>query len=104
MRVADDKPVVQDICEALAAIVRLMVPEKHSVQVLSSVDAGIVRFRVCVEKADLGLVIGKQGQSVKALRTLLNSVSHNRVVLFSLQIVMHEDGCDLESKRALEES
>jgi predicted RNA-binding protein YlqC (UPF0109 family) len=48
-------------------------PEKVKVDVARGTEVSVVELRVA--KEDLGKVIGKQGRTAQAMRTILNAVS-----------------------------
>ena len=55
----------------LARLIRLLVDEPEDVVVGESRGGGETLFRVSVGPDDLGKVIGRQGRTARALRTLL---------------------------------
>mgnify|MGYP001251280145 CR=1 FL=1 len=76
--------------ELLLAVARGLVEDKEAVQV--TVDPmredGTVVYHLKVAEADMGRVIGKQGRTARAIRTLLGAVSaknKKRVVLEILE-------------------
>ena len=74
--------------EAVELIVRALVDDREAVQVREvERDRSTVVIEVEVAQADVGKVIGRQGRTVKALRSLLHAagVKHNR--RFILEIV-----------------
>jgi len=60
-------------------------PEEVDIQE-SSVDQSVV-FELRVGKEDLGKVIGKQGRTAKAIRTILNTASIKQGKRVTLEIV-----------------
>ena len=74
--------------ETVEMIVKALVSDASAVEV-SEVerDRSTVRIEVRVAQADMGKVIGRQGRTVRALRTLLHAagVQHQRP--FMLDIV-----------------
>jgi predicted RNA-binding protein YlqC (UPF0109 family) len=71
------KELVQRIAEALVDS-----PEEVSVNALEGSQATVLELKVA--KSDLGKIIGKQGRTAKAIRTILGAASaklHKRTVL-----------------------
>lgn len=56
-------------------IVKSLVDNKDEAEVSVTRGEHTTMFNVCVHKADLGKVIGREGKIAKALRTILLSVS-----------------------------
>ncbi len=67
--------------DAVEMIIKALVDEKAAVEV-REVERGpaTVRVEVRVAPGDMGKVIGRQGRTVRALRSLLHaaSIKHNR--------------------------
>lgn len=57
--------------ELIAAIARALVDQPEAVKVTRKFEDDIVTFELAVAPEDLGKVIGKQGRTARALRTLL---------------------------------
>ena len=71
------KELVHRIAEALVDS-----PEEVSVNALEGSQANVLELKVA--KSDLGKIIGKQGRTAKAIRTILGAASaklHKRTVL-----------------------
>ncbi|HIJ65530.1 MAG TPA: KH domain-containing protein [Candidatus Hydrogenedentes bacterium] len=60
-------------------------PEDVQVRVIENQDTQVLELRV--HQDDMGRVIGKDGKTAKAIRTLLNSAAAKANVRASLQIV-----------------
>jgi uncharacterized protein len=74
--------------EAVEIIVKALVSEAEAVEVREvERDRSTVIIEVVVAQPDIGKVIGRQGRTVRALRSLLHAagVKHNR--RFILEIV-----------------
>ena len=74
--------------EAVEIIVKALVDDRDSVEVRAvERDRSTVIIEVGAAQGDVGKIIGRQGRTVKALRTLLHAagVKHNR--RFILEIV-----------------
>lgn len=62
-----------EVREALGRVVELMVDEPEAVSVDREVDDQGVLLKLSVAEEDLGKVIGRQGRTARALRTLLGA-------------------------------
>ena len=74
--------------EAVEIIVKALVSEAEAVEVREvERDRSTVIIEVVVAQPDIGKVIGRQGRTVRALRSLLHAagVKHNR--RYNLEIV-----------------
>ncbi len=56
-------------------VVKALVDDSAAVQVISQAKENQDVYKVKVAKEDMGKLIGKQGRTIKALRTILKSVS-----------------------------
>ncbi len=77
MEVATMKELIKYISQALVDN-----PDKVEVTEIAGEQASVIELRVA--KEDLGKVIGKQGRTAKAIRTILSATSaktHKRAVL-----------------------
>jgi uncharacterized protein len=77
MEVVSMKELIEFIAQALVDN-----PDKIDVAEIQGEQTSVIELRVA--KEDLGKVIGKQGKTAKAMRTILNAASakvHKRVVL-----------------------
>ncbi|HYA96972.1 MAG TPA: KH domain-containing protein [Methylomirabilota bacterium] len=73
--------------ELVEVIAKALVDHPEAVQVKSVEGAQAVVFELRVDPQDLGKVIGRQGRTAKAMRTVLGSArSHSRKRL-TLEIV-----------------
>ncbi len=61
--------------ELIAVIARSLVDQPDAVKVTSKVDEEIVTIELNVAPEDLGKVIGKQGRTARALRSLLSATA-----------------------------
>lgn len=73
--------------EAVERIVKSLVGEPDAVEVAENVDGKTVRIEVRVADTDMGRVIGREGRTVKAIRSILfvAGQKHNR--RFQLDLV-----------------
>lgn len=61
--------------ELIAVIARSLVDQPDAVKVTSKVDEETVTIELGVAPEDLGKVIGKQGRTARALRSLLSAAA-----------------------------
>ena len=73
--------------DQLEEIVRLMVDEPERVELEELSDREGITFQLTVAEDDLGKVIGRQGRSARALRTLLAAREVHGEGSYSLDIV-----------------
>ena len=71
----------------LIQIVKALVDNPEQVQVNEIVSVQTVVLELRVTKSDLGKVIGKQGRTAHAIRTLLNAASGKSRKRYVLEIV-----------------
>jgi uncharacterized protein len=60
--------------ELVAYLAKVLVDDPASVEVTESKEGNFSRYELSVAPADIGKVIGKEGRTVKALRTLVAAV------------------------------
>lgn len=73
--------------ELVAYIATALVDEPEAVQITESEEDGTVVFELRVAKEDLGKVIGKQGRTAKAIRSLLSATAGKENKRARLEIV-----------------
>ncbi|HEY0080579.1 MAG TPA: KH domain-containing protein [Pyrinomonadaceae bacterium] len=74
--------------DAVEMIVKALVDEPESVEVRQlERDRATVIIEVRVAQNDMGKIIGRQGRTVRALRSLLHAASAKRERRFMLEIV-----------------
>ena len=71
----------------LIKIVQSLVDDPEQVQVDEVVSSQTIILELRVAKADMGKVIGKQGKTANAIRTLLNAVAGKVKKRYMLEIV-----------------
>jgi len=71
----------------LIKIAQSLVDDPEQVQVDEVVSSQIIILELRVAKADMGKVIGKQGKTANAIRTLLNAVAGKVRKRYMLEIV-----------------
>ena len=81
---AASKRIVQIMRDTIEMIVKALVDETDAVDVREIERDGTTRIEVRVAQGDMGKVIGKQGRTVRALRSLVYAAGlkkHRRFVL-----------------------
>jgi predicted RNA-binding protein YlqC (UPF0109 family) len=73
--------------EAVEKIVTALADEKDSVEVSESSQGTTTTIEVRVAESDMGRLIGRQGRTVKAIRSLLFYAGQKHKKRFNLQIV-----------------
>lgn len=73
--------------ETVELIVKALVDDKTAVDVREIERSGLSLIEVRVAPGDMGKIIGKQGRTVKALRSLVGAVGAKRKQRLSLEIV-----------------
>ena len=73
--------------EAVEKIVKSLVGEPDAVEVNEIVDGKTVRIEVRVAVSDMGRVIGREGRTVKAIRSILFVAGQKHGKRFFLDLV-----------------
>ena len=73
--------------EAVERIVAALVGEADQVEVTENADGKNVRFEVRVAELDMGRVIGREGRTVKAIRSILFIAGQKQNKRFQLDLV-----------------
>ncbi|MCR4279814.1 MAG: KH domain-containing protein [Candidatus Komeilibacteria bacterium] len=76
--------------ELLEAVVKALVDNKDAVHVDRTVDEMGVLLTLKVDPSDMGQIIGRQGQTARAIRTLLRVVGAKNNARVNLKIVEPE--------------
>jgi predicted RNA-binding protein YlqC (UPF0109 family) len=76
-----------DIKAWVEAVARDLVDRSEAVAVSSFEEDGVLVFELTVDPSELGRVIGKQGRTVQALRTLLEAAGARHDRYYELEIV-----------------
>lgn len=73
-----------DVCTLLERIAKSLVdaPEEVFVELF---DDGVIELEVA--ESDVGKIIGRQGRTARALRSLLGAVGHRAQKRYSLEII-----------------
>lgn len=78
---------MSSVGDELTSVVRGLVEHSEAVELEEVNRAGEVFFELRVAAQDLGKVIGRQGRTVRALRTLLEARGEAENVRYSLEIL-----------------
>jgi hypothetical protein len=73
--------------EAVELILKALVSDPSAVDVREVESKGVLRIEVRVSEKDMGKVIGRQGRTVKAIRSLLHAASVKHGRRFVLEII-----------------
>ena len=73
--------------ELVEAIAKALVDKPEQVQVRAIEGEQVTMFELRVHKSDLGQVIGRQGRTAKAIRTILTAVGMKLRKRFTLEIL-----------------
>ena len=86
--------------EFVEYVVKAVVENPDAVQVKRSIDERGVLLELTVNPADMGKVIGKEGRTAKAIRTLLRVLGAQNDARVNLKIIEPEGGLGRASERA----
>jgi predicted RNA-binding protein YlqC (UPF0109 family) len=73
--------------EAVERIVKALVGEPDAVEVSEHTDGKNVRIELRVAESDMGRIIGREGRTVKAIRSLLYVMGQKHGKRFMLDLV-----------------
>lgn len=73
--------------DLLRFIVKNLVTKPESVSIDEQTDGGNVNLNLTVDPSDMGLIIGKNGQTIRAIRKLLTVRAIAENVRINLQLV-----------------
>ena len=73
--------------EAVEKIIRSLVGEPDQVEVSETVDGKNVRIGVRVAESDMGRIIGREGRTVKAIRSILFVAGQKHNKRFQLDLI-----------------
>ncbi len=76
-----------DIKAWVESVARDLVDHPDAVSVTSFEDEGVLVFELTVDRSELGRVIGRQGRTAQALRTLLEAAGARHGKYYELEIV-----------------
>jgi len=72
--------------EFIEYIAKNLVDKSDGVRVEESVVEGVIKYRLFVDEAETGKVIGKKGKTAKAMRTLITAVGEKNGKRVTLEI------------------
>lgn len=72
--------------EALENLVKHLVGNPDAVSVVEKQNGSTTILEIHVEQADIGRLIGREGRTVKTLRSLLFAISHKQGRRYQLEI------------------
>lgn len=78
---------MSDVADQLVDVVKTLVDDPDSVELDTEDLGGTVLLNVTVAEDELGRVIGRQGRTVRALRTLLEVRGTESGVYYDLEVV-----------------
>ena len=73
--------------EAVEKIIKSLVGEPEAVEVSETAEGKNVKISVHVAEGDMGRIIGREGRTVKAIRSLLFFAGQKQGKRFSLDLV-----------------
>lgn len=73
--------------EAVENLIKMLVAEPEAVEVSESDDRGSTKINVRVAAGDVGKLIGRDGRTIRALRSLLHAASQKQGRRYVLEIV-----------------
>lgn len=73
--------------QAVERIIKALVGNPEAVQVLETGDGKTIRLEVTVGEGDIGRVIGREGRTVKAIRSLLFHAGQKQGKRFQVDIL-----------------
>ncbi len=76
-----------DVSEMLLAIVRSLVDKPEQVEIVPVLSEASTTFRIWVDPTDVGKVIGMNGRTARALRTIVSANASKMRRSFSLDIL-----------------
>jgi len=88
--------------ELLEYIVKNLVNNPDSVLIEQDIDGGNVNLRLTVDPSDMGLIIGKGGQTIHAIRKILTVRAIAENVRINLQLT-EPSGSSTEVKKEQED-
>ena len=73
--------------EAVERVVKALVGEPDAVEVSEQADGKNVRIELRVAESDMGRIIGREGRTVKAIRSLLYAAGQKQGKRFMLELI-----------------
>ncbi len=84
---------IESIGKYLLAVTSPLIqhPEKAELRVASAPSGDMVRFRLVLEQADVARVIGRNGMTASAIRSLAKSAGEKRGIKVVVHILSREE-------------
>ena len=73
--------------EAIEKLIKALVGEPDAVEVSEHADGKNVRIELRVAESDMGRIIGREGRTVKAIRSLLYAAGQKQGKRFMLDLI-----------------
>ena len=73
--------------EAIEKLIKALVDAPESIEVSERIDRSATIFEIRVAESDMGKVIGREGRTIRSLRSLVHAASLKQGRRFSLEIV-----------------
>ena len=73
--------------EAVEKVVKALVGDPDAVEVSEQADGKNVRIELRVAESDMGRIIGREGRTVKAIRSLLYAAGQKQGKRFMLDLI-----------------
>lgn len=86
----------ESISKYLLAVVSPLIrhPEKAELRVARSTEGDLVRFRLVLEQPDVARVIGRNGMTASAIRSMAKAAGDKRRIKVIVHILSHEEAED----------
>ncbi len=83
----------ESIGKYLLAVVSPLIrhPEKAELRVAKSPEGDLVRFRLVLEQPDVARVIGRNGMTASAIRSMAKAAGEKRGIKVIVHILSHEE-------------
>lgn len=83
----------ESIGKYLLAVVSPLIrhPEKAELRVAKSTEGDLVRFRLVLEQPDVARVIGRNGMTASAIRSMAKAAGEKRGIKVIVHILSHDE-------------
>lgn len=87
------QPLVQSVSQYLMTVVTPLIkhPESAQLRVASSETGDLIRFRLVLEQADVARVIGRNGMTASAIRSMAKSAGEKAGIRVVVHILSKEE-------------